>query len=279
MYRDLEPRTIGGKEFLLAPGRRVSGDPRIEREVLEPSHFQPKVRSERTLIGIGGAAVDSNLGVVVDHLPKDGLLAVSTVNTQIPTEQFESYSERFKQMGHQQEPIHHGVHLIPQEADAAMRIADGMFFTGGDQSRGVDYFSRSGQLGRLHSFYHSGRIVSGTSAGAHLMGEVTPFHNEVRPGVGLTKLISFETHLNRRFEPDQQDRQRRVVDEADVVSVGLEEGGVVVVTNDEKLNFHNKDANLRWRYNGVQRSREVSPRQEVVVWKLPRKYSILSSEK
>jgi len=267
----IETYQVGEGYLYLAPGKRVSGNPRVEREVLSPSVTRPEVRRGRgTLIPIGGAATNDNLQVVADHIAKDAPLTIFTTTTEIPEEQFTGYRERFAFVGVTAEQFHLGEHTIPEEGEAMFRLPEGAFIVGGDQRRGRVVLESLGFIQSLHEFYQAGKTVAGTSAGAHMLGEITSYESEVESGVGLAKGKSYESHANRR---DGDVRQRDVVERKDVVSFGFPEGAGLVDYRDGRVRVFGREVNLRWQYNGHQADQMLRVDQMVELWSLKRKYS------
>lgn len=271
MTREIVTHQIEEGGLLLAYGKRVSGDPRVEREVLTGNGQGERVSSGKgTLIPIGGGATDANLRVVTDRIGEGRGLTIITVPTQMPEQVYAEYSKRFLSVGTLEQPYHLGEHTIPEEADAMFRLSGGVFITGGDQVRARDILVANQWDKKLHDFYNANadNVISGTSAGAHVQSGVTSFNNEVTTGIGLVDTVSFESHNDKR---GRNVRQRDVVEMTGVDSIGLGEGTGVIYQRSGKVEaFGQGSVNVVWQVNGHQDSKLIRDGDMVNLHALPR---------
>lgn len=262
--RGLVPYQVGEQEVILAHGMRVSHDARVEHAILTGEGISSQLpKKEKRMVAVGGNTSERNLQTFVGYVQPDRPIAIVTTPTTLPQEQFEGYRDRFRTVGSEAEPFHIGEHTLPFEARAMMRLSGGVWGTGGDQERGRQLLVEKGLDRELIATYESGKVVGGTSAGAHMLSEITSINRELPDGrsvteeilgIGIVKGVSFETHNDRRLRKYRQDKLVSEVHEIgkDIVSIGLPESGGVVF--DQKMHISSIDDKTKtivWQRNGV----------------------------
>lgn len=276
---------VGDVELLLAQGKRVSGDPRIEQAVLTGVGLEPKLpQAHRVAIGIGGGTTPENVAVFVSHLKGDKIPVTVTTPTKIPEYQFGNYREQMMHAG-SSEPFHVGAHSLPFEARVAFRLGDGTFTTGGNQERGRQVLEKNG----LVDDYTVADVAAGTSAGWHMLAEVTScgkekpvaeaqdrkpqqeqteeakgsdadaqqrtiIVNDIIPGVGVLKRVSGDSHFRQRSRGGRSaDLVAKMTEQGiDIVSLGVSEASGVIVLDDRYVEpFGETDTLAHYQRNGV----------------------------
>ena len=100
-------------------------------------------------------------------------IAIMTAATGYPEEVGEEYRKNFRAVGGQNQPIPSILSIEKiQKKEASIRMveqATGIFFTGGDQSRIVDFIKGTSLEAAIHQRHEAGAVIGGTSAGAAMM--------------------------------------------------------------------------------------------------------------
>jgi hypothetical protein len=269
MRNGIEAYRVQDAQLYLAHGKRVSGDPRVEEEVLaarrELSH-EPVGKGR--LVAIGGAAIPENYDHVSKGVQSETGVVVVTFPTRFPEVAYADNKALFQHYTGE-EPFHLGAHTIPEEGDAMLRLSSVAFIVGGDQLRARVAMENEGWDKKLHAFHEDGKTVAGTSAGAHVQGEVTSYGNTITRGIGLVREVSFDSHNVREREA----RQRDVAGITDVFSVGLPEGGGVIYEPNGRLEAFGKGrVNVLWQANGHQATKLLRDGGSLNVWSLPKNH-------
>ena len=126
-----------------------------------------------------------------------------------------------------------------QDADAALtaiREADLIWFSGGNQNRLMSFLSQNGLIEAIRARYEHGATVGGTSAGAAVMSrimltgipvDVSAGACKTADGLGLWDGVIVDQHYFRRL------RFSRLLDAVlghhDKVGVGIDESTAVIV--------------------------------------------------
>lgn len=131
-------------------------------------------------------------GILAEFLAEvkgpESRIEVIPAASEIPEEMGESYLKAFRELGCT------NVHVLyinsQEEADSRQNLqridkADGVLFTGGDQTRLVDKLLDTQLLSKIHERYQSdGFVIAGTSAGAAAMPRLA-----IKAGKGAEALI------------------------------------------------------------------------------------------
>lgn len=115
---------------------------------------------------------------------------------------------------------------------------DCLFFTGGDQLKissiiGGTYFHHI-----IHEFYHSGKILAGTSAGASMMSEIMIIEGydekapakaaiNMSPGMGLIENVIIDQHFNQRGRMGRL--LSGVAQNPHILGIGIDEDTAIIV--------------------------------------------------
>lgn len=274
----IETYQFGEAKIFLAPAMRISGDPKVEAEVMSKKRRASLMHNQDgARIPIGGAATEKNLRVVAAHIKDYTGLVIITSPTARPESAFEEYKGEFKSFGKDLDIFHLGTHTIPEEGNAMLRLSrrrGGAFITGGDQVRARDDLKDKGLDISLISFANEGNTVAGSSAGASIMSEVMPNGTEFTPGFKLVPGISVEQH---NYQRDRKHRQQRVVEEKGMISSGFDEGtGGVIYTKTGRIDvFGSGGMNLVWQANGHQRDVRLRDGDWINLRALPSEHPLL----
>ncbi|QYO62421.1 cyanophycinase [Leptolyngbya sp. 7M] len=99
-------------------------------------------------------------------------IAVMTAATSMPKEVGDDYIRIFKRLGADSVETVHTEDREDSRREDSLRIieqATGIFFTGGDQSRIVDFIRGTPLDQAIHRRHEEGVVIGGTSAGAAMM--------------------------------------------------------------------------------------------------------------
>lgn len=129
-----------------------------------------------TLVMIGGSEDRSGKMRILAEVAHriQGKLCIATVASTLGAELWEEYREVFKRLGvktisHLDMVQRHGA---GDAADwKAIRGAEGVFFSGGDQLRITNELGGTKIADEIYRIYARGGVIAGTSAGASIMGE------------------------------------------------------------------------------------------------------------
>jgi cyanophycinase len=168
------------------------------------------------LIIIGGKEDKENEKEILHEVSRgvgNGKLCIVTVASTVGDELWESYHKTFKELG-----VKHMSHLdvfhrsgsVDQKAFKAVKDADAVFFTGGDQLKITSELGGTVILDRILEIHKNGGIIAGTSAGASVMAETMMvsgkgeasfrigFDLRMAPGLGLASNMIIDQHFAER---------------------------------------------------------------------------------
>lgn len=143
----------------------------------------------------------------------EGKLCIVSVASTVGDELWESYSAVFKQLGVKRLShldVFHRTGSVDQKALKAVKDADAVFFTGGDQLKITSELGGTAVADRIMEIYKTGGIIAGTSAGASVMGEIMLVSGEsektfrigsglnMSPGLGFAPKLLIDQHFAER---------------------------------------------------------------------------------
>lgn len=190
----------------------------------------------------GGAKGVQGIFEEIAKLVGNGALAIATMATKHPEEEWREYRRILKEVGlrktfhvhvKKKEDAHN-----PQLAEKVRR-AKAVFFTGGDQLRITSELGGTALGGAILDLFQKGGIVIGTSAGASVMSETmlvsgaqegSPrigFMPRMAPGLGLAKGMTIDQHFAERGRVGRLIGV--VAQNAQNLGVGIDEGTAIVV--------------------------------------------------
>ncbi len=203
-----------------------------------------------TLIIIGGAEDrEGNCVVLREFIRRSGgvkaHIAVMTAATGYPREVGEEYTSIFKRLGAESVEVIHTEHREDSEREDSLDIiaeATGIFFTGGDQLRIVEFIKGTPLDKAIHKRSEEGAVISGTSAGAAMMPDQmiiagasvsnpTVDAVSIGPGMGFLPGILVDQHFAQRGRLGRL-LAALVLEPADI-GLGIDEDTAIVVQGDE----------------------------------------------
>jgi cyanophycinase len=143
----------------------------------------------------------------------DGKLCIVSVASMVGDELWESYSSIFRKLGVKKLShldVFHRTGSVDQKALKAVKDADAVFFTGGDQLRITSELGGTEVADRIMEIFENGGIIAGTSAGASVMGEIMLVSGEsdktfrigsglnMSPGMGFAPKLLIDQHFAER---------------------------------------------------------------------------------
>lgn len=152
------------------------------------------------------------LRTVAEHVGTGTLCIVSVAST-VGDELWADYSRVFKKLGIKKLThldVVHRTEAIDQKALKAVKSADAVFFTGGDQLKITSEIGGTAIAERICEIFENGGVVAGTSAGASVMGEIMMVAGEsdktfriggglnMAPGLGFAKRLLIDQHFAER---------------------------------------------------------------------------------
>lgn len=172
-------------------------------------------------------------------------IAVMTAATSLPKEVGEDYIRVFERLGATSVEVVHTEHRDDSEREASIRIiedATGIFFTGGDQSRIVDFIRGTSLDKAIHKRHQQGVVVGGTSAGAAMMPDemivggasvANPSVDAVSmgPGMGFLPGVVIDQHFAQRGRLGRL--LAALVLQPAVLGLGIDEDTGIIVNGDE----------------------------------------------
>jgi cyanophycinase len=172
-------------------------------------------------------------------------IAVMTAATEFPEEVGETYTNVFKRLGAKTVNLIHTEHRDDSETDHNLRYAEeatGIFFTGGDQSRIVDFIKNTSLDQVIHTRHSQGAVIGGTSAGAAMMPDQmivggasvsnpTVDAVELGPGMGFLPGVVVDQHFSQRGRLGRL--LAALVLEPAVLGLGIDEDTGIIVAGDE----------------------------------------------
>lgn len=207
-------------------------------------------QTKGTLVIIGGAEDrEGECLVLREFLRAAGgvkaHIAVMTAATSLPKEVGEDYINIFNRLGAESVQVVHTEHRDDSQREASIRIveqATGVFFTGGDQSRIVDFIKGTPLDGVLHKRHEQGVVIGGTSAGAAMMPDEmimggasvsNPSVDAVTmgPGMGFLPGVVIDQHFAQRGRLGRL--LAALVLQPAVLGLGIDEDTAIVVNGDE----------------------------------------------
>ena len=172
-------------------------------------------------------------------------IAIMTAATGYPEEVGEEYRQIFERLGAESAYPIHTQHRDDSEKEASIRMieqATGIFFTGGDQSRIVDFIKGTSLEAAIHERHEAGAVVGGTSAGAAMMPDQmivggasvsNPSIGAVSmgPGMGFMPGIVVDQHFAQRGRIGRL--LAALVLQPAVLGLGIDEDTGIIVQGDE----------------------------------------------
>ncbi|MEX0269678.1 cyanophycinase [Leptolyngbyaceae cyanobacterium UHCC 1019] len=172
-------------------------------------------------------------------------IAVMTAATGFPKEVGEEYTHIFDRLGAESvEVVHTECRADSEEPDAihAIEHATGIFFTGGDQSKIVDFIKGTSLDKAIHKRHEKGAVIGGTSAGAAMMPDEMIVGGasvsnpsvdavEMGPGMGFLPGIVVDQHFAQRGRLGRL--LAALVLKPAVLGLGIDEDTAIIVNGDE----------------------------------------------
>jgi cyanophycinase len=166
-----------------------------------------KKNKQGKLIIIGGREdrkeAKEILSVVADAVGS-GKLCIVTVASEDGDHMWEIYRKIFKELGVKilsHLDVIHRTESIDEKAYNAVKDADAIFFTGGDQLKITSELGGTIVQDRITEIYQTGGIIAGTSAGASVMGETMMVSGasdasfRIGSGVVMSPGLGFATNM------------------------------------------------------------------------------------
>lgn len=172
-------------------------------------------------------------------------IAVMTAATGFPKEVGEEYTQAFERLGAESVQVVHTEHRDDSDCKKAVRQieeATGIFFTGGDQSRIVDFIKGSLLGDAIHKRHEEGVVIGGTSAGAAMMPDEMivggasvsyPSVDAVSLGTGMGFLpdVVIDQHFSQRGRLGRL--LAALVQQPTMLGFGIDEDTAMIVDGDE----------------------------------------------
>lgn len=172
-------------------------------------------------------------------------IAVMTAATSLPREVGDEYIQIFKRLGAESVQLVHTPSRQDSECEIAVEIieqATGIFFTGGDQSRIVEFIKGSPLCDAIRKQHEAGTVIGGTSAGAAMMPDQmivggasvsNPSVDAVSmgPGMGFLPGIVIDQHFAQRGRLGRL--IAALVLQPAVLGLGIDEDTAIIVDGDE----------------------------------------------
>jgi len=202
------------------------------------------------LVIIGGGGRPASIMQKIIELSADSSILVIPMASGIPDTVGWEQRDQFLEYGASRADI-----LMLTYADTnnvavaeTIRSAKGIWFSGGDQNRLMEYLGTGILFDAVHEAYRNGAVVAGTSAGAAVMSEIMITGDESRPdayrsnatihrdnilvspGIGLLKGVIVDQHFIRRSRLNRL--ISTLLDHDDRVAVGIDEATALWVKSD-----------------------------------------------
>ncbi len=172
-------------------------------------------------------------------------IAVMTAATSMPEEVGDDYIRIFKRLGADSVEAVHTEDREDSRREDSLRIieqATGIFFTGGDQSRIVDFIRGTPLDQAIHRRHEEGVVIGGTSAGAAMMPDEmivggasvsNPSVDAVSmgPGMGFLPGVVIDQHFAQRGRLGRL--LAALVLQPAVLGLGIDEDTAIIVNGDE----------------------------------------------
>ncbi|MGV0027945.1 cyanophycinase [Phormidesmis priestleyi] len=203
-----------------------------------------------TLVIIGGAEDRQGDCVVLREFVRlaGGMkahIAVMTAATGMPKEVGDDYIHVFERLGAESVEVvdsRRREDSLREDSLRAIEHATGIFFTGGDQSRIVDFIKGTPLDQVIHERYEQGAVIGGTSAGAAMMPDQmivggasvsNPSIDAVSmgPGMGFLPGIVVDQHFAQRGRLGRL--LAALVLQPAMLGLGIDEDTAIIVNGDE----------------------------------------------
>lgn len=172
-------------------------------------------------------------------------IAVMTAATGMPKEVGNDYIKIFKRLGAEVVEVVSTERREDSKREDSLRIieqATGVFFTGGDQSRIVDFIKGTPLDDAIHKRHEAGVVIGGTSAGAAMMPDnmiiggasvSNPSIDAVSmgPGMGYLPGVAIDQHFAQRGRLGRL--LAALVLHPAVLGLGIDEDTAIIVKGDE----------------------------------------------
>jgi cyanophycinase len=172
-------------------------------------------------------------------------IAVMTAATSMPEEVGDEYIHIFERLGAELVEVVDTRNRDDSKREDYIRIieqATGIFFTGGDQSKIVDFIKETPLDKAIHKRHEAGAVIGGTSAGAAMMPDEmivggasvsNPSVDAVSmgPGMGFLPGIVIDQHFAQRGRLGRL--LAALVLQPAVLGVGIDEDTAIIVKGDE----------------------------------------------
>ncbi len=172
-------------------------------------------------------------------------IAVMTAATGFPKEVGDEYTNIFERLGAENVEVVHTEYRDASDCKKAIRQieeATGIFFTGGDQSRIVDFIKGSALGDAIHKRHAEGVVIGGTSAGAAMMPDIMILGGasvsypsldavEIGPGMGFLPGIAIDQHFSQRGRLGRL--LAALVQKPAILGIGIDEDTAIIVEGDE----------------------------------------------
>jgi cyanophycinase len=172
-------------------------------------------------------------------------IAVMTAATSLPGEVGDEYIRVFERIGAESVDIVNTERREDAERETALRKvseATGIFFTGGDQSRIVDFIKDTPLDDLIHQRHKEGAVIGGTSAGAAMMPDEMIVGGlsvsnpsvdavEMGPGMGFLPGVVVDQHFAQRGRLGRL--LAGLVLQPAVLGLGIDEDTGIIVEGDE----------------------------------------------
>ncbi|MBW4459663.1 MAG: cyanophycinase [Nodosilinea sp. WJT8-NPBG4] len=202
------------------------------------------------LVIIGGAEDKEGDCVVLREFVRaaggvDSQIAVMTAATSLPGEVGDEYTRVFERLGAKRVDVVHTDRREDSEREENLekiKGATGIFFTGGDQSRIVEYIKGTPLNDAIQQRRREGTVIGGTSAGAAMMPDEMIVGGasvsnpsvdavEMGPGMGFLPGIVVDQHFAQRGRLGRL--LAALVLQPAVIGLGIDENTAIIVTGDE----------------------------------------------
>lgn len=172
-------------------------------------------------------------------------IAVMTAATSMPKEVGDDYIHIFERLGAELVEVVDTRNRDDAEREDSIRIieqATGIFFTGGDQSKIVDFIKGTPLDKAIHDRHQAGTVIGGTSAGAAMMPDEMIIGGasvsnpsvdavEMGPGMGFLSEIVIDQHFAQRGRLGRL--LAALVLHPAILGLGIDEDTAIIVKGDE----------------------------------------------
>lgn len=172
-------------------------------------------------------------------------IAIMTAATSLPKEVGDDYIKIFERLGAESVEVVHTERREDSNREGSLQIIEqstGIFFTGGDQSRIVDFIKDTPLDKAIHKRHAAGAVIGGTSAGAAMMPDEmivggasvsNPSVDAVTtgPGMGFLPGIVIDQHFAQRGRLGRL--LAALVQQPALLGVGIDEDTAIIVKGDE----------------------------------------------